>query len=139
MRAMLDLTAFSPHVLAAVARMADRGRLWHAASEYGRKQEACGQLLREACHALWPKRKRSYSLYSCRHQATSLFKAELKPREVAAILGHTVSSTMVSYGKRKQAWSVDSRLPPPLPVPEFHRRCPRFKENDPPTPRSRFG
>ena len=114
--APLDVSALAPAELGAINRMAERGREWHAARQYGRRQEACGQVLRAACRALWPTRTRGYSLYSCRHQATSNLKAMLTPTEVAAILGHAVTDTMVSYGKRRTAWSVDSRLPPPRPT-----------------------
>jgi hypothetical protein len=102
--------------------MAERGRAWHAALEYTSRQEACGQLLRAACRTLWPTRTRGYSLYSCRHQATSHLKAALAPQEVAAVLGHAVTDTMVSYGKRRSAWPVDLRLPPPEPLPAAVKR-----------------
>lgn len=116
-RATLDVSALGVPEVAAIRRMAERGQAWHAAGKYAPKQEACGQVLRAACNSLWPRRARGYCLYSCRHQATSHFKAMLTANEVAAVLGHAVTHTMVSYGKRRQAWSVDSRFPPPLPLP----------------------
>jgi hypothetical protein len=119
---ILDLTALAPPDLAAIHRMAERGRAWHAAREYTCRQEACGQLLRAACRTLWPTRTRGYSLYSCRHQATSHLKAARAPQEVAAVLGHAVTDTMVSYGKRRAAWPVDLRLPPPEPLPAAVKR-----------------
>ena len=115
--AVLDVSALGEVERAAILRMAERGRIWHEAHEFHQRQESCGQLLRAACKALWPNRTRTYSLYSCRHQATSLFKAALAPEEVAAILGHAVTGSMVSYGRRSQAWLVDSCSPPPRPTP----------------------
>jgi hypothetical protein len=58
-----------------------------------------------------------YSLYTARHQATATFKAVLAPEEIAAILGHAVTATMVGYGRRVSAWPVDDMPPPPQPAP----------------------
>ena len=115
--AILDLSALGQLELAAIGRMAEHGRAWHAGGEYARQQEAHGQVLRAACQALWPQRARVYSLYSCRHQATSHMKVTLTPEQVAAVLGHAVTDTMVSYGKGRHAWSIGNRLSPPRPMP----------------------
>ncbi len=116
-QAVLDVSALGAIELAAIQRMTEHGGAWHATKQYAPKQESCGQVLRAACRSLWPRRTRGYSLYSCRHQATSHCKAALTVEEVAAVLGHAVSHTMMSYGKRRDAWSVDCRHPPPLPLP----------------------
>ena len=58
---------------------------------------------------LWPDDPlKGYSLYSCRHQASSNWKSVMPAVEVAALSGHAVPrTTQRHYGQKRSAWSKD--------------------------------
>ena len=115
----LDLSAFPDEHLATIKRMSSLGRSWLAKGEFEQKQSVCRGLLREACGKLWPLRKYHYALYSPRHQAIANWKATITPPEIAAMVGHIVTSTAeTNYAKRRSAWAPSEIPPPPRPVPE---------------------
>ena len=90
-----------------------------AKGEFEQKQSVCRGLLREACGKLWPLRKYHYALYSPRHQAIANWKATITPPEIAAMVGHIITSTAeTNYAKRRSAWAPSETPPPPRPVPE---------------------
>jgi len=115
----LDLSAFPDEHLATIKRMSSLGRSWLAKGEFEQKQSVCRGLLREACGKLWPLRKYHYALYSPRHQAIANWKAAITPPEIAAMVGHIITSTAeTNYAKRRSAWAPSETPPPPRPVPE---------------------
>lgn len=116
----LDLSAFSNDDLAVVQRMVERAREWLEGGKYTEIQGQCSGLLYTAIEKIWPTRRYHYSLYSSRHQAIANWKAiPLQPSEIAAIVGHGITSTAAEhYGKRRSSW-VAAKIPqPPRAVAE---------------------
>ncbi|MFL9867602.1 site-specific integrase [Paraburkholderia fungorum] len=70
-------------------------------------QKGCSQALRRLCKALWPgDTKRTYALYSARHQFSANAKAIASPDEVAALLGHrSIRTARRHYAQRRSAWT----------------------------------
>ena len=119
----LDISAFTDRDLDYVRRMSDRGRTWLEEGAYSEMQSNCAATLQGATARIWPTRGRSYSLYSCRHQAISNWKVILKPEEIAAIVGHGVTATAAEhYGKRRSGWATEHIPVPPQPVEEELRQ-----------------
>jgi hypothetical protein len=116
----LDLSAFNDEDLGTVRRLVDQARGWLEEGRYAEVQGQCSGLLYGALEKIWPTRRYHYTLYSCRHQAIANWKAlPLQPAEIAAIVGHGVTSTASEhYGKRRTSWPVGRVPPPPRSVPE---------------------
>lgn len=70
---------------------------------FAEKYGGCRLALWRATHALWPKRQKKPTLYSARHQFAADAKSSgLSPAEIAALMGHAVTSThQTHYGKRR--------------------------------------
>ncbi len=75
--------------------------------EFSVIQKGCTQAIRRTCAALWPgDDKRTYALYSARHQFSANAKAIASAEEVAALLGHRSTRTARRhYAPRRSAWS----------------------------------
>lgn len=116
----IDITSFTIQTLEAVSRMSQNGASWYLDGRFEHVQDACAQLLYRACGSLWPRRRRHYALYSCRHQFISNMRSVgTKRDELSAILGHLVTETQAeNYGKRRSGWSVDKIVDVPKAVPE---------------------
>ncbi len=99
--------------------MVGRAREWLEGRRYPETQGQCSGILYNAVEKLWPTRRNHYTLYSCRHQAVANFKAVLQPAEIAAILGHGITSTAEThYGKKRSSWPIERIPAPPRSVPE---------------------
>ena len=106
----LDLSTLAPADLDAVRRMVDRAEWWTADGDYGKYQQACGDLLRTVNVKLWPDRLRRITLYSARHQFAANGK-QGDPAELAAAMGHLAErSAFRSYGRAAAGWG--SKAPP---------------------------
>lgn len=115
----LDLSAFTEPDLDVVRRMVGRAREWLEGRRYAETQGQCSGVLYSAVEKIWPRKRQHYTLYSCRHQAISNWKAILEPAEIAAIVGHGVTATASEhYGKKRSSWAVSQIPAPPRPVPE---------------------
>lgn len=83
-------------------------------------QASLSRHLARANAALWPKRKGSYTLYSCRHQAAANFKCIFSRAEVAALFGHATDESATRYYARSHNGSefllpnIGLSLPLPL-------------------------
>ncbi|MGN4191793.1 site-specific integrase [Burkholderia gladioli] len=75
--------------------------------EFSAIQKGCTQAIRRTCAALWPgDDKRTYALYSARHQFSANAKATVSSEEVASLLGHRSTRTARRhYAPRRSAWS----------------------------------
>ena len=63
--------------------------------------------------------QKSYSLYSCRHQASANWKSMMSAVEVAALSGHAVPNTTQRwYGQKRTAWSPKILQKTARPHPE---------------------
>lgn len=115
----LDLSAFPDDALEVVRRMSGRARGWLEDGSFPDRQAACSALLYATCRKIWPTRKYGYALYSTRHQAIANWKSMMPVAEIAAIVGHGVTSTATAhYGKKRSAWSPEKIPAAPRPVPE---------------------
>jgi hypothetical protein len=116
----LDLSAFPDNDLEIVRRMVERSRRWLEDGTFAEHQGQCSGLLYAAVEKIWPTRRFHYSLYSPRHQAIANWKAmPLPAAEIAAIVGHGVTSTASQhYGKRRSSWPPSNIPATPRPVPE---------------------
>lgn len=62
---------------------------------------AARRALLRANRALWPNRRKTYALYSSRHQAASNWKTVRTQEEIAALMGHASMLTAAThYGRR---------------------------------------
>ncbi len=75
--------------------------------EFSGIQKGCSQAIRRTCALLWPgDNKRTYALYSARHQFSANTKAIASAEEVAALLGHrSIRTARRRYAPRRSAWS----------------------------------
>lgn len=76
------------------------------------------RLLRETCQTLWPRRKRGYTLYDCRHDFAARAKLIYDPAEVAALMGHASDETATRHYGRMQSGAATSDLDRRLPEPD---------------------
>ena len=68
---------------------------------FDKVRQACQKLLRRSNIARWPNRMETYSLYSCRHQASADYKQAHDREGVAALMGHASNETAtLHYGRR---------------------------------------
>jgi integrase len=101
--------------IALVHQLVQNGRLETAMSSARRA------LLR-ANRALWPNRRKTYTLYSSRHQAASNWKTTMTQEEIAALMGHASLLTAAThYGRRSAGRTTvmpDVAVPVPIPSPD---------------------
>jgi integrase len=77
-----------------IDRLVSEGRLETA-------MNAARRALLRANRALWPNRRKTYTLYSSRHQAASNWKTVRTREEIAALMGHASMLTAAThYGRR---------------------------------------
>jgi len=115
----LDLSHFGDATLKAVRRMSERGSQWLEDGIYDTMQSQCSQLLYTVCDKLFTGRKRTYALYSLRHQFVANAKSYHRPEAVSALVGHVVTDTATAnYAKRYSAWGPEEITDRPEPVPE---------------------
>lgn len=98
------LDGVDPEWLAAVIRTLDVIAHYQAVGDLDTLFRALNDLLRETSHALWPRRKQVYALYSVRHQAIANQKAVSTERaQVAAYAGHaSLASASRHYAGKKK-------------------------------------
>jgi hypothetical protein len=85
---------------------------------------ALQEVMHDVAVALWPRRNRRPTLYSCRHEFAAQAKARYSPAEVAALMGHHVDATAAGhYGRirgSKRGRVVDLRDAIELPEPDVN-------------------
>jgi hypothetical protein len=95
---------------------------WAATAEargrYEVEQKEMQRLLRETCRRLWPRRKRGYALYSCRHEFSAQAKRFYSPEEVAALMGHASDATGTDHYARPRRGKAEGKSAFPLPEPD---------------------
>ncbi len=102
------ISDFRPETLDAIRHMAAAGSQWAREGRYDDMQLTIAQAINSACETIFTKTGATYCLYSLRHQFTSNMKSMKTRQEVSALLGHCATRTaMKSYGKKRQAWSVE--------------------------------
>ncbi|MCE0507340.1 hypothetical protein LR948_18430 [Roseivivax sp. GX 12232] len=115
----LDLSGLPSEITAAIKRMSDRGLEWHETGDFNTVKSQVGQLLYHVGEALFPRRKKHFSLYSSRHQFIANMKTLLSPSEVSALSGHVVTKTArEAYGRAHSAWEPEDIWPNPIPLAE---------------------
>ena len=79
------------------------------------KERNMANVMKQINMELWPRRKKVYMLYSCRHQAIANFKRVYDRETIAAIVGHGSNNTAGEhYGRRKVGSSSVRSLPKPV-------------------------
>ena len=88
-------------------------------SYWGYESHVCGdfetgfrdkfaKLMSDTTRVLWTEEPQKwYSLYSCRHQACSNWRILFTEVEIAALMGHALTSTLRHYGSARNAWTKD--------------------------------
>ncbi|ANT62955.1 hypothetical protein AYJ57_20990 (plasmid) [Salipiger sp. CCB-MM3] len=115
----LDLSELPSPIMNAVARMSSRGLEWHEEGRFDNVKSQVGQLLYTIGEDIFPRRKKHFSLYSCRHQFVANMKSVLEPAEVSALSGHVVTRTAREfYGRAQSAWGIDDIGPHARPIAE---------------------
>ncbi len=80
-------------------------------------QEQIERAFRTANDALWPRRRKSITPYTLRHQFAARVKLAYRSEEVAALMGHATDLTAFThYARRSRSTSGD--VGPPLPKPD---------------------
>lgn len=111
----LDLSLMEDDEIKPILAMSKAGREWGLNGVFAKEQNEHAKMLSAVLRQIWPRRKRHYSLYSCRHQAIANWKTTLSNEEVSAMCGHAVIDTAIqSYGRRSAAWRVLPGMPRPL-------------------------
>jgi hypothetical protein len=104
----IDLSDVPVQILARIKRMSDQGLAWHEDGRFATMQSQISQVLYKMGEDIFPRRKRHYCLYSCRHQFIANMKSVMKPEEVSALSGHGVTKTAKqNYGKKAAAWAPE--------------------------------
>lgn len=70
------------------------------AEQFERVYTNCRHLIAAASRALWPRRDRHYTLYSCRHQFAANAKKIRSRTEVGALMGHADDATAAHHYAR---------------------------------------
>ena len=113
----LDISDLPTDVIACIERMSNNGLSWLEDGNYDSIKSQVGQLLYSVGEKLFPKKSKSYALYSCRHQFIANMKLIMSPEEVSALSGHAVTKTaMQSYGKKRSSWSPEEITTHPKPI-----------------------
>jgi len=113
----IDISELSDEYIYAISRISDLGREWSTKGTYKKNQKANETMLRALCTKVFPRRNRSYCLYSCRHQFIANMKTIYSPEEVAALAGHSVTETAIeNYGKKVSGWPLEAIGNPPSPL-----------------------
>jgi integrase len=88
-----------------------------ACGAIGAHQEQIERAFRTANDALWPRRKKSITPYTLRHQFAARVKLVYRSEEIAALMGHANDVTAFThYARRSRSQSGD--VGPPLPKPD---------------------
>ena len=115
----LDLSDMPTDILTSIERMSNNGISWLENGSYDTVKSQVSQLLYAVGEKLFPKKSKSYSLYSCRHQFIANMKSIVAPEEVSALSGHVVTKTaMRSYGKKTAEWPPEEILGHPKAIDE---------------------
>lgn len=119
----IDISDFDDETIGAVSRMSNRGLTWLKDMSYDHHQSQCSQLLYYVSDKIFTApglgRKKSYCLYSLRHQFIANMKAIKKSEEVSALVGHIVTETAhANYAKSRSAWETDELIGIPSAVSE---------------------
>lgn len=113
----LDLTSFRPATLAAVERLANKGREWEAEGLFDRRQDQCAKMLYRINERLFPNRETVIALYTLRHQFATNMRSSIgvEQEELAAMMGHAIDATSDGYGmKRSKGWAPEHILDMPV-------------------------
>lgn len=115
----IDISNFSDETLRAIRHMSENGGDWLSNGRYATYQSQVAQLLYSISQKLFVGRSKIYSLYSLRHQFIANAKSYQTPEEIAAIVGHGVTSTASeNYGKKRSSWGPDEITERPNAVAE---------------------
>lgn len=119
----IDISEFDDQTVGAIRRMSTRGLAWLNELTYDHHQSQCSQLLYQISEKIFTApglgRKKTYCLYSLRHQFIANMKAIKRSEEVSALVGHIVTETAHShYAKSRTAWDEQDLIGVPDPVPE---------------------
>ncbi|MHA6346451.1 hypothetical protein, partial [Roseivivax sp. CAU 1761] len=115
----LDISDLPTPVLNAIHRMSERCLQWQEEGRFDNVKSQVSQLLYTVGEDIFPRRKRHFSLYSCRHQFVANMKSVLSPAEVSALSGHVVTKTArQSYGRSQSAWALEDIGPHARPIPD---------------------
>lgn len=115
----IDLSNVPVHILSCVKRMSDLGLDLHEDGRFATVQSQVSQVLYSMGEEIFPRRKKHYSLYSCRHQFIANMKTVMSAEEVSALSGHRVTKTAKqNYGKSTSAWAPHEIGRHALPIPE---------------------
>lgn len=74
-------------------------------------RDKLAKLMTDTSRVIWHHNpNKSYSLYSCRHQACANWRSIYTPIEVATLMGHALPSTLRSYSSAKNAWQKEKLI-----------------------------
>lgn len=83
--------------------------------KWASKDKEMSRIFKKINKELWPRRKKQYMLYSCRHQAIANLKVVYDKATIAAIVGHGSTNTAGEhYGRRRSGSSSVRSLPKPV-------------------------
>ncbi len=119
----LILDGLSAQERTTIAEHVERVRGFHQAGEFDRIRDGCARLLVSTQRKLWPKRKKTITLYSARHQFTADAKASgFSTEELAAMMGHAVDTTATRhYGRGAAGWGMTRVRPAQSDVERVRR------------------
>ena len=116
----LEISNFSPPILATIQKMVVRSQHWLAAREFTYRQSQCAQLFYKICSELFPRRELPFSLYTMRAQFIENMRAHYGGwPEVAALVGDHQQIERSHYKKSHLAWSPGEIVEVPIPSPKL--------------------
>jgi hypothetical protein len=116
----LEISNFSPPILATIQRMVVRSQNWLAAREFTYRQSQCAQLFYKICSGLFPRRELPFSLYTPRAQFVENMRAYYGGGpEVAALVGDHHQIERAHYKNSHLAWSPGEIVEVPIPSPKL--------------------
>jgi hypothetical protein len=121
----MDVSEFSDDMINAIRETINIARGFDAQGEFELQfREKFIKMMYRITKQLWPDDDgKAYSLYSCRHQAISNWRASMSALDVAALSGHAVTRTALKhYGVKKSAWPKSDLSSSARPNPEEVRR-----------------
>lgn len=116
----LDVSGFDKRTLVRIEAAIKSGRMLVATGRFKATMVGLAQILTRANETLWPRRTGHITLTSMRHQFLANAKSKLSRREVAALGGHSSTTTATqNYGRRNAGWSTGGHIfVIVLPIPD---------------------
>lgn len=110
---LLDITDFHPDDIQIIRNYVDLCSYW--GEDWENKDRQMIKAMSQVNKTLWPRRKKVYMLYSCRHQAIANFKTKYDTATIATIVGHGSSNTAGEhYGRKRVGYSALRSIPKPV-------------------------